>query len=925
MSYCSSPTIRGLLCLFVFALFNNTLSAQQPVIYEYVMFAGSGGPGTTPPAANGYSVQIGSSINISGGAIGSYKLVQTTGTTTINSKIHSGGRVLITNSNVVTGRITANNSDSLSGPILSAGSGVTLSGNIDVNGDILVGGGTVSGIVTHPFGTTYTGPVPGAEVIGTPNLVEMPALPAITTFPAAGSTNFTTTADIFPGAYNNITLSGNKTITLKGPGIYIFDTISLTGNSNKLIFDFQNNTSGNYYLYIHGDADFGKLNASISNGGSPSRIYTEIHGSGMATSIPTYSFIIANGSSGGGSKWLGTVWAPYAGINIGSGTGSSNLTGALYSGTQVHVQSGVTFSHASFDACATPPNANAGVDKELTCQITSIQLSGSSTTPGALFSWAALDSSSIISGANTATPTVGSPGYYLLTVTDPATGCTARDTALVTFDPCILPYYPPLMGSKSNTPIGSELTSLYLNFNTSSDTLDFIYLIQSDSVFIDVIALVGKYDSLLALLQSAEYGMTDFIDNGPNTLIISGKFKIANLLKLNFLPTLIDYVRPLFPAISSSGVANSAGDTAIHTDFIRNGFQVYGDSIKVGVLSDSYNTIPGNPAQTNVANGDLPGNGNPNNPVPVHVLQDFPYGQRSDEGRAMLQIVHDVAPQAKLAFQTGFISPGHMAQGINALVLDTCDVITDDITYITEPFFQDGVVSRAVDSAAAKGVSYFTAAGNYGRSAHMGIFNPATPPYSIAGEAHDYGGGDLFQHISLLPGNYLLVMQWEDSIYSMGQTTTGTQNDLDIYLTYDNGKTLFGFNRNNILGDPLEVLPFTVTDTAETNIMVVRASGSSPLVSFKYVIFRGDITFMEFETGTSTIVGQANANGAMTLGAVRYTRTPEYGVNPPLLETFSSTGGTPVYGTVRNKPDFTAPDGVNTTVNFNSLNIEGDA
>jgi hypothetical protein len=62
----------------------------------------------------------------------------------------------------------------------------------------------------------------------------------------------------------------------------------------------------------------------------------------------------------------------------------------------------------------------------------------------------------------------------------------------------------------------------------------------------------------------------------------------------------------------------------------------------------------------------------------------------------------------------------------------------------------------------------------------------------------------------------------------------------------------------------------------------------------------------------------------MAVAAARYTRTPMYGVNPALPETFSSTGGTPVYDVVRNKPDFTAPDGVNTTVNFSSLDIEED-
>lgn len=81
----------------------------------------------------------------------------------------------------------------------------------------------------------------------------------------------------------------------------------------------------------------------------------------------------------------------------------------------------------------TPPNANAGPDKVLSCSVTSIQLSGSSTTTGATFAWSTLDGN-IVSGANTATPTVNAPGTYTLVVTNPANGCSATDSAVVTSD-----------------------------------------------------------------------------------------------------------------------------------------------------------------------------------------------------------------------------------------------------------------------------------------------------------------------------------------------------------------------------------------------------------------------------------------------------------------------------------------------------------
>jgi len=199
-------------------------------------------------------------------------------------------------------------------------------------------------------------------------------------------------------------------------------------------------------------------------------------------------------------------------------------------------------------------------------------------------------------------------------------------------------------------------------------------------------------------------------------------------------------------------------------------------------------------------------------------------------------------------------------------------------------------------------------------------------PAGFAGTAHNFnnaGGTDIYQSISLTPGTYTIVLQWQDDVYSLGQSTIGTVNDLDQYLVKPDG-SIIGFNRNNLGGDPIEVLPFTVTANTLADLMIIRAAGNTP-VNFKYVVFRGSVTINEYNTGQSTIVGQANAAGAMAVGAIRYNRTPAFGgTSPYTTETSSSLGGTPINGVVRNKPDFTAPDGVNTTVNFSSLNIEGD-
>ena len=139
-------------CLFLTTTLTTTLSAQQTNIKDYVIFGGNGscpgGVGVKAPLAPGCAVQLGPASNIQGGSVGSYRLVKSTGSATINANIFCGGTIQLANSNSVTGKITAANSPAVSGTILSVGSSATISGNIDVNGNIIIGGGTVSGNVT---------------------------------------------------------------------------------------------------------------------------------------------------------------------------------------------------------------------------------------------------------------------------------------------------------------------------------------------------------------------------------------------------------------------------------------------------------------------------------------------------------------------------------------------------------------------------------------------------------------------------------------------------------------------------------------------------------------------------------------------------------------------------------------------------------
>lgn len=155
------------------------------------------------------------------------------------------------------------------------------------------------------------------------------------------------------------------------------------------------------------------------------------------------------------------------------------------------------------------------------------------------------------------------------------------------------------------------------------------------------------------------------------------------------------------------------GDGPLRSGVARETFGVDGTGITVGIISDSYGSATQitTPAD-DVEAGLLPGLGNPCGYVtPVEVLKDVPTGD--DEGRAMAQLVHGVAPGARLVFATGYDGGIYgMAQAIHDLAAAGADVIVDDLTYYAETYFQQSVVSAAITSVRNAGVAYYTSAGN---------------------------------------------------------------------------------------------------------------------------------------------------------------------------------------------------------------------
>lgn len=428
---------------------------------------------------------------------------------------------------------------------------------------------------------------------------------------------------------------------------------------------------------------------------------------------------------------------------------------------------------------------------------------------------------------------------------------------------------------------------------------------------------------------------------------VSGMLPVVAIEKAVALDSLRSISASLNP-INNAGSINSQGDVALRADMARSSYAVDGTGVTVGVLSDSFDSLGG--AAQDISTGDLPASG-----VTV-VGGESPYCGIVifciDEGRAMLQIVHDMAPGADLLFHQALDGKAAYAAAITTLAGLGADVIVDDLMYLNEPMFQDGVVAQAVDSVVAGGSAYYSAAGNAGRESYEAPFvdsgvifciefflpiGDCDPIYERVGRMHDFDPGvgvDLYQSVTVPIGSRLIVaMQWDEPFGG-----PGARIDHDIVLLDETGGFYFEISANDNVttGEGWEVLQFENHEFlgygSLFNIIITYDDVDSrdlPATLLKTIIFGSGITLNDFATNSGTLIGHANAAGAAAVGAAFFNDTPEFGTTPPVLEPYSSAGGVGILfntnGTslaspeVRLKPDITAVDGVNTTFFFNDL------
>ncbi|NJN67788.1 MAG: choice-of-anchor D domain-containing protein, partial [Chloroflexaceae bacterium] len=415
----------------------------------------------------------------------------------------------------------------------------------------------------------------------------------------------------------------------------------------------------------------------------------------------------------------------------------------------------------------------------------------------------------------------------------------------------------------------------------------------------------------------------------------------------------------------TEGMAHLKADTARAT------YLVDGSGITVGVIANSYDDaslgMDGKPIATraisDVLSGDLPGVGNPcGYPTPVQVIRAFPLGDPGpggDEGRAVMQIIHDIAPGARLLFASGIGDTGtflDLAEAIRLLHEAGADMIVDTMYDGSQPFYQDGPVSAAVAEVVEAGGIYFTTAGNFNRYTYIdgtprglsyealayrpaacpaGLAWPDGTPLTLDGDCHTFSPStsapDPTARYVMAPASLVKFhLQWGEPWY-------GVTTDLDLYAVDDSGTIRAASASDNTFTQlPYESLTINTagSEADQPFSLVVNRPNAQGTPQFKYIVDGVGMVQAEYyapdNPDTSpdifgpTIFGHRGANAAISVSAVPYTSIsrvedtssrglPSYYFGPININGDEAPAPRLDIPEMRQKPDIAATDGNATT------------
>ena len=430
----------------------------------------------------------------------------------------------------------------------------------------------------------------------------------------------------------------------------------------------------------------------------------------------------------------------------------------------------------------------------------------------------------------------------------------------------------------AESPAATETTDDPVRFDSSGNVQVYIHLENTD---------------VETLQQLRDLGATlEVTNSGLN--VVQAWVPISSLDQIAALDAVQEITPPDY-GVTKTGSINTEGDAIHRADLVRAFSGLTGAGVKVGVISDGVDSWT-----TSRSRGDLPGN-----------IEMNPENEgEGDEGTALLEIVHDLAPNARLAFSGAGTSLLFVEATLwlanEAFGGEGADVIVDDLGYYLQPYYEDGYVALAVADTVAGGAVFVSAAGNYAQRHYEGEFVDGGDGY------HDFdhsGGTDIALRIDTGDDGTSVILQWNDRF---GAST----NDYDLYVCPPGLKPVkfnlqndicTGSNRSQQEGgndDPYEFVFPSFDGHTEADVYIRKHSG----VTKSLELFVPGGRILEHRVEEGGIVGHPAVAEVLAVGAIR---ASDPGNDDP--ESFSDRGPSVLIDETRNKPDVMGINGVSIT------------
>ena len=400
--------------------------------------------------------------------------------------------------------------------------------------------------------------------------------------------------------------------------------------------------------------------------------------------------------------------------------------------------------------------------------------------------------------------------------------------------------------------------------------------------------------------------------------IVQGWASIDDIGAIAALP-FVREVEPPDYAIVNQGSRVSEGAAILRADVVRES-GLDGSGVRIGIISDGANDL--SDAQSS---GDLPSDVTTFGSCLARSEQASlcDAGSTCNEGTAIAEIIHDIAPAAELAIASVATTLEFITR-VDELVNDFgADVVVDDLSFYRQPYFTDGSVAQAV-AAVSNQVVFISAAGNaadrhYESGSHLVDFFSEALQASFP--VHDFGtaaGGafDVSLNVTIGPQDYLLaILQWDEPFGS-------SANDFDLVLGNVSESNLLTCNASvdgvclsaeiqNGDDDPIESFCYYNNSRGSIAGKIAIANSRTSAAHLELFVLGSGKSITEHVVPEGSVIGHAALADVLAVGAIHESDPGADDIAPD-----SSQGPSRIHvpsTRVRSKPDLVAIDGVSVT------------